>query len=92
MVSLWIKSFKNQLAAILLTTCNGLVRLVVNKLSQAMRTHLDIGLLIKSLSQDVNKVLEFVRFMLCICNIFSETKTSPFVLKISEQRNVFGKS
>ena len=33
-----------------------------------------------------------MRFMLCICNIFSETNTSPFVLKISEQGNVFGKS
>ena len=40
--SLWITSFENQLATSLLTTCN---RLVVNKLSQAMRTHPDIGLL-----------------------------------------------
>ena len=49
--SLWITSFNNQLATILLTTCN---RLVVNKLSQAMRMHPDIGLLITSLLQDVN--------------------------------------
>ena len=40
--SLWITSLHNQLATSLLTTCN---RLVVNKLSQAMRTHPDIGLL-----------------------------------------------
>ena len=40
--SLWITSFENQLATSLLTTCN---RLVVNRLSQAMRTHPDIGLL-----------------------------------------------
>ena len=36
------KQLDNQLAISLLTTCN---RLVVNKLSQALRTHLDIGLL-----------------------------------------------
>ena len=40
--SLLITSFDNQLATSLLTTCN---RLVVNKLSQAMRTHPGIGLL-----------------------------------------------
>ena len=38
---LWITSFDNQLATRLLTTCN---RLVVNKVSQTMRTHPDIGL------------------------------------------------
>ena len=48
---LWITSFDNQLATSLLTTCN---TLVVNKLSQAMQTHPDIGLLITSLLQDVN--------------------------------------
>ena len=53
--SLWIKSFDSQLATSLLTTCN---RLVVNKLSQAMRTHPDIGLLITSLLiQDVNRLV-----------------------------------
>ena len=36
--SLWITSFDNQLATSLLTTCN---KLVVNKLSKAMRTHPD---------------------------------------------------
>ena len=41
--SLWITSFGNQLTTSLLTTCD---RLVVNKLSQAMRTHPHIGLLI----------------------------------------------
>ena len=41
--SLWITSFYNQLATNLLTTCN---RLVINKLSQTMRTHPDIGLLL----------------------------------------------
>ena len=40
--SLWITSSDNQLATSLLTTCN---RLVINKLSQDMRTHPDIGLL-----------------------------------------------
>ena len=54
--SLWITSFDNQLATSLLTTCN---RLVVNKLSQAIRTHPDIGLLITSL-------LQLARFWLCI--------------------------
>ena len=39
--SLWITSFENQLATSQLTTFN---RLVVNKLSQAMRTHPDITL------------------------------------------------
>ena len=43
--SLWITHFDNQLTTSLLTTCN---RLVVNKLSQAMRTHPDIGLLVTS--------------------------------------------
>ena len=50
--SLWITSFDNQLATSLLTTCN---RLVVNKLSQGMQTHPDIGLLITNLLQDVNR-------------------------------------
>ena len=40
--SLWITSFENKLATSQLTTCN---RLVVNKLSQAMQTHPDVGLL-----------------------------------------------
>ena len=52
--SLWITSFENQLATSLLTTCN---RLVVNKLSQAIRTHPGIGLLITSLLQDVNRLV-----------------------------------
>ena len=43
LASLWITSFDNQLATNLLTTCN---RLVINKLSQTMRTHPDIGLLL----------------------------------------------
>ena len=47
--SLWITSSDNQLATSLLTTCD---RRVINKLSQAMRTHPDIGLLITSLLQD----------------------------------------
>ena len=46
--SLWITSFDNQLATSLLTTC---IRLAVNKLSQVIRTHPDIGLLITSLLQ-----------------------------------------
>ena len=40
--SLWITSLDNQLTTSLLTTCN---RVVVDKLSQAMRAHPDIGLL-----------------------------------------------
>ena len=44
--SLWITSFDNQHATSLLTTCN---RLVVNKLSQGVRAHPDIGLLFKSI-------------------------------------------
>ena len=51
-----------QLAASLLIihTCN---RLVVNKLSQAMRTHPDIGLLLTSLLQDVNRLVETCGFL-----------------------------
>ena len=44
--SLWVTSFGNQLATSLFTNCN---RLIVNKLSQAMRTHPDLGLLTMSL-------------------------------------------
>ena len=62
--NLWITSFDNQLATSLLTTCNRLIvnkryiqlarnRMAVNKLSQAMRTHPDIGLLMISLLKDV---------------------------------------
>ena len=62
--NLWITSFDNQLATSLLTTCNRLIvnkryiqlarnRMAVNKLSQAMRTHPDIGLLMTSLLKDV---------------------------------------
>ena len=58
--SLWITSFDNQLATSLLTTCN---RLVVNKLSQAIQTHPDIGLLIKSLLHDVNRLAAAYAFL-----------------------------
>ena len=54
LASLLITRFDNQLATNLLTTCN---RLVVNKLSQAMRTRPYIGLLIRSLLQDVNRLV-----------------------------------
>ena len=57
--SLWIKSFDNQLATSLLATCS---RLVVNKLSQAMQTHPDIGLLITCLLQDVNRLVPTCAF------------------------------
>ena len=57
-LSLWITSFENQLASSLLTTCN---RLVVNKLSQAIRTHPDIGLLITILVQDVDRLFVTLR-------------------------------
>ena len=50
--SLWMKNFENQLSTSLLTTCN---KLAINKLSQAMRTHPAIGLLITNL-------LKVVRF------------------------------
>ena len=59
--SLWITSFGNQLATILLTTC---YRLVVNKLSQAMRTHPDIGC---KMSTDL---LQLPRFWLRTCKRF----------------------
>ena len=49
--SLWITSFDNKLVSSLVTTCN--------KLSQAMRTHPDIDLLMTSLLQ------ELARFKLC---------------------------
>ena len=58
--SLWITSFDNRLATSLLTTCN---RLVVKKLSQAMRTYPDIGLLITSLLQDVNRPVAACTFL-----------------------------
>ena len=58
--SLWMTSFDNQLATSLFTTCN---RLVVNKLSQTMRTHPDIGLLITSLLQDVNTLVAICGFL-----------------------------
>ena len=48
-----------QLGTSLLTTCN---RLVVNKLSQAMRTHPDIGLLTTMLLQVVNKLFATCAF------------------------------
>ena len=54
--SLWITSFDNQLATSLLTTCN---RIIVNKVSPAMRTHPDIGSLITNLFQDVNRLARF---------------------------------
>ena len=47
--NLWITNCDNQLATSLLTTCKQSNRLVVNKLSQAMRTHPNVGLLITSL-------------------------------------------
>ena len=57
--SLWITSFYNQLATSLLTTCN---RLVVNKLSHALQTHLDISLFITSLLQDANRLAALCSF------------------------------
>ena len=61
-VTCWKTSFDHQLATSLLTTCN---RLVVNKLSQALRTLPDIRLLITSLLQDVN-TLVFARAFLAV--------------------------
>ena len=58
--SLWITRFDNQLATSLLTTCN---RLFVNKLSQTMPTHPDIGLLITSLLQDVSRLVATSTFL-----------------------------
>ena len=58
--SLWITSFDNQLVISLLTTWN---KLVVNKLSQAVRTHPDIGLLITTLLQDVNRLVATFAFL-----------------------------
>ena len=56
----WLTSFYNQFATSLLTTCN---RLIANKLSQAMRTHPDISLLLTSLFQDVNKLVGTCAFL-----------------------------
>ena len=56
--SLWITSFDNQLAISLLTTCN---RLVVNKLSQAVRTHPDIEIDIGF--QDANRLFVTCSFL-----------------------------
>ena len=57
----WLTSFDNQLAASLLTTWN---KLVVNKLSRAVQTHPDIGLLITSLFQvDVNRLIATRAFL-----------------------------
>ena len=70
--SLWMISFDNQLATSLLTTCN---RPVVNKLSQAMRTHPGISLLKTSLLQDVNRLVTlgmYVTVELCL-GIFTFT-------------------
>ena len=53
--SLLITNLENQLATSLLTTCN---TLVVNKLSQAMRTHPDIGLV----QQVVARCQQIARF------------------------------
>ena len=60
--SLWIKSFDNQLGTSLLTTCN---RLVVNKLSQAMRAHPDINLLKTSCRKMSTDLWQNVPFWLC---------------------------
>ena len=73
--SLWITSFDNQLATNLLTTCN---RFVVNELSQAMRTHPDIGLLIKYVARLQNvKLLQVARFWLCS---FQKSKCEDYIL------------
>ena len=58
--SLWITSFDSQLATSLLTTCN---KLVVNNLSQAMRTYPDTGLLITSPLENVNKLVTTCAFL-----------------------------
>ena len=58
--SLWITRYDNQLATNLLTTCN---RLVINKLSQAVRTHPDIAIWITRLLQDANRLVEISAFL-----------------------------
>ena len=73
--SLLITSLDNQFATSLLTTCD---RLVLNKLSQAMRTHPDIGLCNKLL-QDVKRlVATFVGVWLCR-SLGLGSKTGTFV-------------
>ena len=59
---LWITNLDNLLATSLLTTCN---RLFVNKLSQAIRTHSDTGLLITICYKMSTDLLQIVRFLLC---------------------------
>ena len=71
--SLWITSFDNQLATILLTSWN---RLVVNKLSQAMRMHPDIGLLITSLLEDDNRLV-----VICVFLTFYQKWGSDYIFE-----------
>ena len=59
-ISLAITGFDNQLATSLLKSGN---ILVVNKLSQAMQTHRDIGLLIIIPLQDVNRLVATCAFL-----------------------------
>ena len=70
--SLWITSFDNQLVASLQTTCN---RLVVDKLSQAMRAHSDIGFLITSLLQDVNLDVSVIDYIVVMMDTLSYLAT-----------------
>ena len=65
-----------------MTTCNSLV---VNKLSQVMRTHPDIGLLITSLLQNVNSLVETCIFIFWLCcstqlRLFFSSKFQPKVV------------
>ena len=75
---LWITSFDNQLATSLLTTCNRRVR---RELSQAMRTHPDIILLITNLLQDVNvtDLLQLARFCVSSANITFQNAFENFL-------------
>ena len=67
--SLWIKNFDDQLATSLLTICN---KLVVNKLSQTMRTDLYISSLITRLLQDNNRLVATWAFL----TLYDKTKLS----------------
>ena len=73
-LQLWITSFDNQIAASLLTTCN---RHAVNTLSQGMRTHPDIDLLVKSVA---NRILATVLGCIAerIYSVYFETFNSVF--------------
>ena len=74
-----------QLATSLLTICN---RLVVNKLSQAMWTHPDIGILITSCCKMSADLLQIARFWLCTLAFYPVTFSFWWMWTSESFRNV----